>query len=236
MIRIELPAHLRTLAKVGREVRVEVPGTVTQRSVLDALEAAYPMLQGTIRDHVTQNRRPFVRFFACGEDLSHESPDAPLPEAVVSGAEPLLVVGAIAGGAAKGRAASTMTWEKSSDRLVQLFDEVAPKAANVERKKMFGWPSVFVNGNLFAGLHKESLIFRLPEEDRTQFLQMDGAFDFEPMPGRKMKGYVLLQNPIAREKRDLDRWMAKALAFASKLPAKAPAKAKETPKASAPAK
>lgn len=98
MIRVILPQHLRTLAKVGSEVSVEVRGAVTQRSVLDAVEAAYPMLRGTIRDHVTQERRPFLRFFACEEDLSHESPDAPLPEAVASGAEPLLVIGAIAGG------------------------------------------------------------------------------------------------------------------------------------------
>ena len=98
MIRIELPAHLRTLAKVVGEVKLDVEGPATQRSVLDALEARYPMLQGTLRDHVTQQRRAFVRFFACAEDLSHESPDAPLPEAVASGAEPLLVVGAIAGG------------------------------------------------------------------------------------------------------------------------------------------
>ena len=98
MIRVELPAHLRTLAKITGEVELEVEGVVTQRSVLDALEARYAMLRGTLRDHVTQKRREFVRFFACGEDLSHESPDAPLPEAVASGKEPLLVVGAIAGG------------------------------------------------------------------------------------------------------------------------------------------
>ena len=98
MIRVELPAHLRTLARVGKEVQLEIRGTVTLRSVLDALEARYPMLQGTIRDHVTQKRRPFLRFFACEEDLSHESPDALLPEAVAKGEEPLLIVGAIAGG------------------------------------------------------------------------------------------------------------------------------------------
>ncbi|MBZ5591401.1 MAG: MoaD/ThiS family protein [Acidobacteriia bacterium] len=98
MIRVVLPAHLRTLARVDSEVTLEVEGPVTQRSVLDALEARYPMLQGTLRDHVTKKRRPFVRFFACEEDLSHESPDAPLPAAVASGAEPFLVVGAIAGG------------------------------------------------------------------------------------------------------------------------------------------
>ncbi len=98
MIRVVLPAHLRTLAKVNSEVQLEVEGRVTQRSVLDALEARYPMLCGTIRDHVTQQRRPFLRFFACEEDLSHESPDAPLPDAVVLGAEPFLIIGAIAGG------------------------------------------------------------------------------------------------------------------------------------------
>jgi hypothetical protein len=98
MIRVVLPAHLRILAKVSGEVQLEVEGPVTQRSVLDALEARYPMLCGTIRDHVTQKRRPFVRFFACAEDLSHESPDTPLPDAVASGTEPFLLVGAIAGG------------------------------------------------------------------------------------------------------------------------------------------
>jgi molybdopterin synthase sulfur carrier subunit len=98
MIRVTLPAHLRKLAHVDGEVKLEVVGVVTQRAVLDALEARYPMLRGTIRDHVTQKRRAFVRFFACGEDLSHESPDTALPDAVVTGAEPLMVVGAIAGG------------------------------------------------------------------------------------------------------------------------------------------
>ena len=98
MIRVVLPAHLRTLARVDGEVTLDVKGPVTQRSVLDALEARYPMLRGTIRDHVTQQRRPFVRFFACEEDLSHESPDAPLPDAVASGAEAFWIIGAIAGG------------------------------------------------------------------------------------------------------------------------------------------
>jgi sulfur-carrier protein len=97
-IRVELPQHLRTLAKVGREVQLELDGQVTQRSVLDALEARYPMLRGTIRDHDTQQRRAFLRFFACQEDLSHQSPDAPLPDAVKSGAEAFLIIGAIAGG------------------------------------------------------------------------------------------------------------------------------------------
>ena len=98
MIRVILPAHLRTLAQVNGEVKLEVEGPVTQRTVLDALEARYPMLRGTIRDQVTQQRRAFVRFFACEEDLSHELPDAPLPDAVATGAEPFLVIGAMAGG------------------------------------------------------------------------------------------------------------------------------------------
>ncbi|HYC33250.1 MAG TPA: MoaD/ThiS family protein [Gemmatimonadales bacterium] len=98
MIRVVLPAHLRTLARVGEQVEVEVDGPATQRSVLDALEARYPVLRGAIRDHATRRRRPFIRFFACEQDLSHEPLDAPLPEAVASGAEPYLVVGAMAGG------------------------------------------------------------------------------------------------------------------------------------------
>jgi molybdopterin converting factor small subunit len=98
MIRVVLPAHLRKLAHVDGEVKLDVEGQATQRSVLDALEARYPMLRGTIRDHATQKRRAFVRFFACGEDLSHEPPDAPLPDAVATGAEPFMIVGAIAGG------------------------------------------------------------------------------------------------------------------------------------------
>ncbi len=98
MIRVILPPHLRTLAKVGSEVQLEIEGRATQRSVLDALEARYPMLRGTIRDHTTLQRRPFLRFFACEEDLSQESPDAPLPESVASGAEPFVILGAIAGG------------------------------------------------------------------------------------------------------------------------------------------
>jgi len=98
MIRVVLPAHLRTLAQVSGDVELEVGGEITQRSILDALEARYPMLRGTIRDHVTQQRRPFLRFFACSEDLSHDSPDAPLPDAVASGVEPFFIIGAIAGG------------------------------------------------------------------------------------------------------------------------------------------
>ncbi|HKD91802.1 MAG TPA: MoaD/ThiS family protein [Terriglobales bacterium] len=98
IVRVELPAHLRTLAKTGTEIRVEISGPVTQRSILDALEAKYPMLCGTIREHDTHKRRAFLRFFACEEDLSHQSPDTPLPEAVASGKEPFLIIGAVAGG------------------------------------------------------------------------------------------------------------------------------------------
>ena len=98
MIRVELPAHLRTLARVGCEVTVDVDGEVTQRAVIDAHEARYPALGGTIRDYVTGQRRPYLRFFACEQDLSHESPDEPLPAAVARGAEPFLVIGALAGG------------------------------------------------------------------------------------------------------------------------------------------
>jgi hypothetical protein len=100
MIQVVLPAHLRTLARIPGDVKIEVQGEVTQRSVLDALEAQYPMLQGAIRDHVTQQRRPYVRFFACEQDLSHDPPDTPLPAAVATGKEPFFIVGAIAGGSA----------------------------------------------------------------------------------------------------------------------------------------
>jgi molybdopterin synthase sulfur carrier subunit len=98
MIRVMLPPHLRNLARVSGKAELEIEGPVTQRSVLDALETKYPMLRGTIRDHVTQQRRPFVRYFACGEDWSHESPETPLPDAVATGAEPFMIVGALAGG------------------------------------------------------------------------------------------------------------------------------------------
>jgi molybdopterin converting factor small subunit len=98
MIRVTLPAHLRKLAQVDGEIELEIAGQITQRTVLDALEARFPMLRGTIRDHVTQKRRAFVRFFACGQDLSHESPDALLPGPIVTGAEPFMIIGAIAGG------------------------------------------------------------------------------------------------------------------------------------------
>jgi molybdopterin converting factor small subunit len=98
VIRVELPAHLRTLADVEREVELQIVGQVTQGRILDALETQYPMLRGTVRDHLTQQRRPFIRFFACGEDLSHESFDTPVPDAVSSGSEPFSIVGAMAGG------------------------------------------------------------------------------------------------------------------------------------------
>ena len=98
MIRVVLPHHLRTLAKVSDEVQLDINGSATVASVLDAIEARYPMLRGTIRDHVTQQRRPLVRFFACGEDISHEKPDTPLPHAILKGAEPFFIMGAIAGG------------------------------------------------------------------------------------------------------------------------------------------
>jgi len=98
MIRVVLPHHLRTLARVGSEVRLELNGEVTQRAILDALEDRYPMLRGTIRDHSTQQRRPLVRFFVCGEDVSHDPPDSPLPDAIATGAEPFFIMGAIAGG------------------------------------------------------------------------------------------------------------------------------------------
>jgi hypothetical protein len=98
MIRVVLPSHLRTLANVGGDVELEVDGVPTQRSILDALEARYPMLRGTIRDHVTHQRRPFLRFFVCEEDISHEPPDTPLPDALASGSEPFFIIGAIAGG------------------------------------------------------------------------------------------------------------------------------------------
>jgi molybdopterin synthase sulfur carrier subunit len=98
MIRVTLPAHLRKLAQVDGEIQLEIAGQITQRTVLDALEGRFPMLRGTIRDHVTQKRRAFVRFFACGQDLSHEPPDAMLPAAIASGAEPFMIIGAIAGG------------------------------------------------------------------------------------------------------------------------------------------
>ena len=111
-------------------------------------------------------------------------------------------------------------WEKSSDRLVSLFEELAPTETDVAIKKMFGWPCCFVNGNLFTGLHKQSMIFRLPDTDRTEFLELGGTGDFEPMPGRKMKGYVAMANPLDRKRGVLEQWMQRSLAFTRSLPPK----------------
>jgi|ERR1051325_1626499 len=111
-------------------------------------------------------------------------------------------------------------WEKSSDRLVALFEDLAPQESAVTIRKMFGWPSGFVNGNLFMGLHKQSMIFRLPDSDRTEFLKVGGTGDFEPMPGRKMTGYVIMADPLDRKREDLTYWIQRSLAFARTLPAK----------------
>jgi TfoX-like protein len=113
-----------------------------------------------------------------------------------------------------------MKWEKSSGQLVELFSALTPGDAGVERKQMFGWPCCFVNGNLFAGLHKQGMIFRLSEKDQAALLKFDGASEFEPMPGRKMKGYVILENPLQWERTELAGWMRVALAYANALPAK----------------
>jgi hypothetical protein len=124
------------------------------------------------------------------------------------------------------------TWEKSSEHLVALFEDLAPKEPDVAQKKMFGWPCCVVNGNLFLGLHKQSMIFRLADTDRVTFLRLDGAADFEPMPGRKMKGYVILANPLRRDRATLQNWAGRSLAFARTLPAKARKKATAKKKAS----
>jgi len=131
MIRVELPGHLRTLARVsGHEVTLEVGGKETLGAVLDALEAAYPSLRGTVRDQVTHQRRAFIRFFACSEDLSHQSPDAPLPEAVATGKEPLLIVGAIAGGTISGvLAGSVLTSIEPVERRMQYHSVIADELA-----------------------------------------------------------------------------------------------------------
>ena len=112
-------------------------------------------------------------------------------------------------------------WEKSSDRLVALLGELAPQEPDVSVKKMFGWPCCFVNGNLSAGLHKQSMIFRLSDADQTAFLRLGGTGEFEPMPGRKMKGYVVMADPLAREPAELAKWIGRSLAFARALPLKA---------------
>jgi TfoX/Sxy family transcriptional regulator of competence genes len=113
-----------------------------------------------------------------------------------------------------------MDWEKSSAELAALFDAIAPTGAGIERKKMFGWPCCFVNGNLFTGLHKQSMIFRLSEKDLAAIIEIDGAAEFEPMPGRKMKSYAILDNPLARDRKELAKWMARSLAYVSALPPK----------------
>src|SRR5215471_9377790 len=114
----------------------------------------------------------------------------------------------------------TMTWEKSPQELIDLFTSLAPADPGVEQKKMFGWPCCFVNGNLFTGLHKQGMIFRLSEADQAAFLKLDGAADFEPMPGRKMRGYVILSEPLTRDRKELARWISRVLQFASGLPPK----------------
>jgi hypothetical protein len=112
-------------------------------------------------------------------------------------------------------------WAKSSAELVGLFSELAPKDKHVQQKKMFGWPCCFVNGNLFTGLHKESMLFRLSEKDRAIFLRLDGTAVFEPMPGRKSKATVVFTNPMAQDRKELGKWIARSLDYASALPAKA---------------
>ena len=113
-----------------------------------------------------------------------------------------------------------MTFEKSPQELIDLFTSLAPTAPGVEQKKMFGWPCCFVHGNLFTGLHKQSMILRLSESDQTAFLKLDATADFEPMPGRKMRGYVILSKPLTKDHKELARWISRALQFASGLPPK----------------
>lgn len=140
MIRVVLPAHLRTLAQINGELQVEIEGAATQRSILDALEKQYPVLQGTLRDHVTQQRRPFVRFFVCQEDWSHESPDAPLPEAIATGSEPFLIVGAIAGGASENEDPRLARLTKICLALPETTRELSgPHAGFRVRKKSFAY-------------------------------------------------------------------------------------------------
>ena len=117
-----------------------------------------------------------------------------------------------------------LTWEKSSPELVNLFADLVQQDPSVSRKKMFGWPCCFINGNLFAGLHKQSMIFRLSDDDRPAFLKLDGAADFEPMPGRKMRGYTILSGPIKRDRQELAYWIKRALEHTRSLPPKAKAK------------
>jgi TfoX/Sxy family transcriptional regulator of competence genes len=114
-----------------------------------------------------------------------------------------------------------MDWDKSSAELADLFTALTPKDQSVEQKKMFGWPCMFVNGNLCAGLHKQSMLFRLSAADQGVFLRLDGAAEFEPMPGRKMKGYVVFSRPLERDRKELAKWLARSLEYAKALPAKA---------------
>jgi hypothetical protein len=120
-----------------------------------------------------------------------------------------------------------MTWEKSSPELVQLFEEISPRDPDVEHKKMFAWPCVFLNGNLFAGLHKENIIYRLPELDQERFLKLEGAGLFSPMPGRPMKGFVILSDPLNRSRAELSKWMSHAFEYATTLPPKEKKSAKK---------
>jgi len=201
MIRVVLPAHLRNLARSGGEVELAVADPVTQRTVLDALEAAYPTLQGTVRDHVTQQRRPFVRFFACGEDLSHDSPDTPLPPAIVSGQEPFLIVGAIAGGSDKPKASrkSILTGRILSGLvIVFLLWDAGMKAMRaqvaVEGTIQLGFPAGTVAGIGLALLFC-TILYAIP---RTSVLgailltgYMGGAVAVQVRVGNPWLGFTL---------------------------------------------
>ncbi len=124
--------------------------------------------------------------------------------------------------------APKMTWEKSSPELVQLFEEISPAGPQVEHKKMFAWPCLFLNGNLFAGLHKENIIYRLPEPEQKSFLKMDGAGLFSPMPGRPMKGFVILSDPLHQNRAELEKWMSRAIEYAATLQPKQKKPTKKT--------
>ncbi len=157
-IRVVLPAHLRSLARVNGEVELDVQGPATQRSVLDALEALYPALCGTLRDHVTQQRRPFVRFFACQQDLSHESPDAPLPQEVASGAEPFLVVGAIAGGSIDSNGGNMQSISKTGLWAGRILSTLAILFLTVDGAMKVAKARVSVEGTVELG-YPESVVF-----------------------------------------------------------------------------
>jgi sulfur-carrier protein len=168
VIRVVLPAHLRTLARLSGEVQLDVQGQVTQRSVLDALEAKYPMLNGTLRDHVTKQRRPFVRFFACEQDLSHEPLDAPLPDAVASGVEPFLIVGAIAGGSGRIMQSTKTLWTgrilSALTVLFLLLDgamKILKAQVAVEGTVQLGYPETAVVG-IGAALLVATIFYAIP--------------------------------------------------------------------------